>query len=449
MNTPLIDFLKQYSMSGTVRMHMPGHKGHGPLGCESFDITEISGADNLYDAHGILDESQKNAAALFGSAASFYSTEGSTLAIKAMLHLAVTQRPHGAQPLILAARNIHKAFIYAAALIDFEVRFITSPDDSLFSCVLRPKDLEQALNLLSAPPAAVYVTSPDYLGRLQPIHELAEICHAHGTRLLVDNAHGAYLRFCTPSMHPLDLGADACCDSAHKTLPVLTGGAYLHISHHAPTSWVENAVDVLSIYASTSPSYLIMASLDACNAVLADNYKAHVAHASALASGLRDALRCKGYPCLDSEPLKVTIDARAAGLCGTDIAGQLRSCGIECEHADADAVVLMLSTENAGTDYQKVLSALTQNTPAPLAHSDTAPRPGTMLFSIRKALFLPSETIEASQSVGRVCASPTVTCPPAIPIVIPGEIITDQSVALFSRYGIDTIRVVKSDEGLN
>lgn len=93
MNTPLIDFLKQYSMSGTVRMHMPGHKGHGPLGCESFDITEISGADNLYNAHGILDESQKNAAALFGSAASFYSTEGSTLAIKAMLHLAVTERP--------------------------------------------------------------------------------------------------------------------------------------------------------------------------------------------------------------------------------------------------------------------------------------------------------------------------------------------------------------------
>ncbi len=121
----------------------------------------------------------------------------------------------------------------------------------------------------------------------------------------------------------------------------------------------------------------------------------------------------------------------------------LRSGGVECEHADKDAVVLMLSSESTADDCRRVLSALPTHTPAPLPRCDTAPRPGSFFCSIRQALFAPSEVVDVADSDGRICASPAVTCPPAIPIAVPGEIISEQSAALFARYGIDTVRVLK------
>lgn len=136
---------------------------------------------------------------------------------------------------------------------------------SLCACPVTAAGLEKTLAGLDAPPAAVYVTSPDYLGGMQDVAALAEVCHRHGTLLMVDNAHGAYLRFLRPSRHPLDLGADLCCDSAHKTLPVLTGGAYLHIAKTAPASLAENAKEALALFGSTSPSYLTLSSLDCFN----------------------------------------------------------------------------------------------------------------------------------------------------------------------------------------
>ena len=233
MTTPVADFLRAYAASGTARLHMPGHKGRGPLGCEAWDLTEISGADSLYEAAGVIAESEENAAALFGSGATFYSTGGSSQCVKAMLFLALQNRPAGTPPVILAARNVHKSFVHAAALLDFEPLWLWPEEgtgSSLCACPITAEGLERALEALPAPPAAVYVTSPDYLGNLADIPALAEVCHAHKTPLLADNAHGAYLCFLAPSRHPLDLGADLCCDSAHKTLPVLTGGAYLHVA---------------------------------------------------------------------------------------------------------------------------------------------------------------------------------------------------------------------------
>ena len=121
MKTPIYDFVKGYVDSEITRFHMPGHKGNGPLGCESLDITEIKGADVLCEAGGIIGESEENASRLFGTAHSFYSTEGSTLAIKAMLAVACAGKQ---RPLILAARNAHKAFLCAAALLDVDIEWI-------------------------------------------------------------------------------------------------------------------------------------------------------------------------------------------------------------------------------------------------------------------------------------------------------------------------------------
>ena len=280
MNTPVVDFVRRYAQQRTTRMHMPGHKGRGPLGCEERDITEIAGADELYEAEGIIAQSEANATQLFGTARTYYSTEGSSQCIRAMLHLALQMRPAKAgRPVLLAARNAHKALLYAAALLDFDIQWLWPAPDAagaLCTCPVEPEALSSALDELSAEsrtPFGVYLTSPDYLGFVQDVAGLSAVCHAHGLPLLVDNAHGAYLHFLKEgSRHPIQLGADLCCDSAHKTLPVLTGGAYLHLgpSVQADEAAVRNA---LALFGSTSPSYLILQSLDAANAVLADSFR--------------------------------------------------------------------------------------------------------------------------------------------------------------------------------
>ena len=265
--TPIHDFVKKYIQSGVTRLHMPGHKGSGFLGIEKYDITEIDGADVLYHSGGIIRESEDIASELFGSARTVYSCEGSSLSIRAMLYLALLYgRSIGRKPVILAARNAHKVFMTACALLDFEtVWMLPESGSGVVSCVITPKELDKKLSEMEEKPVAVYITSPDYLGFMSDIGGLSEVCKAHGVLLLVDNAHGAYLAFTEKNMHPISLGADMCCDSAHKTLPVLTGGGYLHISENAPTFFKDNAENAMSIFASTSPSYIIMQSIDLAN----------------------------------------------------------------------------------------------------------------------------------------------------------------------------------------
>ena len=210
MNTPVVDFVRRYAQQRTARMHMPGHKGRGPLGCEELDITEIAGADELYEAEGIIAQSEANATQLFGTARTYYSTEGSSQCIRAMLHLALQMRPAKAgRPVLLAARNAHKALLYAAALLDFDIQWLWPAPDAagaLCTCPVEPEALASALDELSAEgrtPFGVYLTSPDYLGFVQDVAGLSAVCHAHGLPLLVDNAHGAYLHFLKEgSRHP-------------------------------------------------------------------------------------------------------------------------------------------------------------------------------------------------------------------------------------------------------
>lgn len=438
MNTPVADFVQRYAKAGTARLHMPGHKGRCFLGCEPWDITEIHGADALYEAEGILAESEQNAAALFGSQRTCYSTEGSSQCIRAMLYLAVAA---SGSHTVVAARNVHRAFVSAAALLDLEIRWLWPEESrSLCGCPISPAQLEETLNSLPEPPAAVYLTSPDYLGGMAEIPTLAQVCHQHGTLLLVDNAHGAYLRFLQPSLHPLDLGADLCCDSAHKTLPVLTGGAYLHLSPTAPAQLGPLAKSALGLFGSTSPSYLTLASLDLCNRYLAEGYPQRLAEAVERLAELRERLTAAGWRVEPSDPLRVTV-AAPRGVTGQELAGQLRRQGVECEYADRDFLVLMATPENTPEELAQAAAALGQcpgeaNPPQlPLARGERA-------CSIRQAAFAPRETVDAAHSLGRVCGLPTVGCPPAIPIAVSGERITPEALALFAYYGIEQVEVL-------
>ena len=444
MNTPIADFVRRYAASGTARLHMPGHKGRAFLGCEALDITEIAGADSLYEADGIIRESEENASALFGSARTLLSTEGSSQCIRAMLFLCLTCRASGARPVVVAARNVHKAFVFAAALLDIEVVWLWPESmTSLCACEVSPQSLNRTLCAMDAPPAAVYITSPDYLGGQADVAALARVCHAHGTVLAVDNAHGAYLRFLSPSQHPLDLGADICCDSAHKTLPVLTGGAYLHIAKSAPAAFAQQAKQALALFGSTSPSYLTLCSLDLCNAYLADGYVQALDESIRRIGALRERLANNGWHVLPSDPLKLTLDACAAGTTGTALAQRLRERSVECEFADPETVVFMLTPESSQADMDRLTGALG------VCRESARPRPvlpvakGERVCSIREAVFSAHETIPVQDAPGRVCGAPTVACPPAIPIAVSGERITKEALALFTHYGIDEVDVIK------
>ena len=442
MNTPIADFVKKYAYDENVRFHMPGHKGNSFVGCETYDITEVKGADVLYEADGIIAESEKNAATLFGAARTVYSTEGSSQCIKAMLHLALTYKKRSGRPYVIAARNAHKAFLYAVALLDLDVVWLW-PDEmnSICSCKITAGQIEEEINKRDEMPIAVYITSPDYLGGMLDIEKIAKVCHEYGTILAVDNAHGAYLRFLNSSIHPLDLAADICCDSAHKTLPVLTGGAYLHISKNAPDYFYENAKISMALFGSTSPSYLTLMSLDMCNAHLCDEYFGALQASVSNVKKIKDALRSNGWNVLETEPLKIVIQSPKVAT-GEGIANMLRRKQIECEYADKDYVVFMVSPENCYDELEYLIEALGENHIGPSEKKTLKIIKGEQEITVRKAMFSKQERIPVREAKGRICASPIVGCPPAIPIVVSGEVITEETIQLFLYYGIKDISVV-------
>lgn len=446
MNTPICDFVNKYSENGATRLHMPGHKGQGFLGFEHFDITEIEGADVLYRAEGIIRESMENASSLFNTAKTLYSTEGSSLSIRAMLYLtALYAKERGKKPLILAGRNAHKAFLSAAALVDFEVEWLY-PEESegLLSCKVTPHKLRAYLEKVEEMPVALYITSPDYLGNITDIKGLSLVCKEFGLLLLVDNAHGAYLNFLENSAHPIALGADACCDSAHKTLPVLTGGGYLHINKTAPELFVNQAENAMSLFASTSPSYLILQSLDAANKYLAEGYRERLSGFIKKAEKVKKALKEKGYTLSGNEALKITVSAKPYGYLGTELAEILESKGIVAEFADADFLVLMLTPENSDADLSLLLNTLL-SVEKKQAIESSAPKSFKLIkaLSIREALFSQSFEVNAKDALGKTLASYAISCPPAVPIALCGEVIDENAVKAFGYYGVEKIRIIR------
>ena len=459
VSTPIRDFVEDYVRKAPLRLHMPGHKGASLLGFEAYDITEVAGADSLYEADGIIRESEANASRLFGCP-TYYSTEGSSQCIRAMLYLVAMHARAGGQtrPLILAGRNTHKTFLSAVALLDLDVEWLYPENGGGYlSCPISPEGLEREIVRLSRAgtrPAAVYLTSPDYLGNVADIRALSAVCREHGVLLLVDNAHGAYLRFLSPSQHPMDLGADLCCDSAHKTLPVLTGGAYLHIGAHVPALFWEQAKQALSLFGSTSPSYLILQSLDMANAVMADEgFTPALQAAARRVEACRDALEAHGWSVRHgdempdeplTEPLKLTVCPRSYGYTGAEVADYLRGHGIECEFSDPDQMVFMITPAITENDLAKVTDALLA---LPRREAAMPAPPRTVrpkrVMTVREALLSPAEACPVRDCVGRVLAAATVGCPPAVPIVACGEVIDEGCIACFDYYGIETCMVVR------
>lgn len=446
MTTPIKDFIQKYISSSPLRLHMPGHKGKALLGFEEYDITEIDGADVLYHADGIILESMRNASEIFGTGKTLYSAEGSSLSVRAMLFLAVKYaKCHGKNPLIFAGRNAHKVFVMSASLLDFDIKWLYGDNSGgITQCIISPKMLEKELKNSKELPCAVYITSPDYLGNTADIEGISKVCRKFGVLLLVDNAHGAYLNFLPRNIHPIALGAHMCCDSAHKTLPALTGAGYLHIAKDAPCMLSENAEKAMSLFASTSPSYLILQSLDAVNEYLSDGYREKLSACCKKIFALKKNLSEAGISNSDLEPLKITLNPKKFGYTGNEVYEYLRKNGIVCEFYDADSTVMMLTPDSGKDVTEKIYSALSAlpvrpeicTAPPPFAKPETG-------MSVKDAILSDTEILPLAECRGRIYAGICVSCPPAIPVAVCGEIIDDGIIHLMEYYGETRCEVVK------
>ena len=436
MTTPIHDFLVRNGEKRLVRCYMPGHKGTENI-C---DITEIEGADSLYDSDdnggkGIIAESERNAAMLFGSKKTLYSCSGSTLAIQTMLSLAKDRgsyRDH-----IIAGRYSHRSFINSCVLLGLIPSWIY-PEDYL-SASITPESVESKINSRTL---AVFVNSIDYYGGMCDIASIAEVCHAHGIPLLVDNAHGAYLKFAPVDLHPMTLGADMCADSAHKTLPVLTGGAYLHIAN---AKYASRAKQAMSLFGTSSPSYLILDSLDRCNGALAENPE-HIADLCGTITALKRFVEDIGYVLSPSDYMRVTFDCAAIHSTGYTMASMLREFGVECEYADEYKCVLLFGYSTTDIDIETIKTVLKANGPSTLFRRQM-PQPPMHLVTQAvcqpsKAYFGEKVKMPVDMAVGKTCAAAVAPCPPGIPLVMPGEAITADAARILKEKGINEIMIM-------
>lgn len=421
---------------------MPGHKGNGPLGFEKLDITEFDGADSLFSANGIIKESEENARKLFNTGATLYSCEGSSLSIRAMLYLAMINNADNQGNYVIATRNAHSAFITASALLGFDVMWLSTGKH--LSCKITAMDIEKTLSCVDKMPFAVYITSPDYLGNMLDIKKISEVCKKYSVPLLVDNAHGAYLKFLENDMHPISLGANMCCDSAHKTLPVLTGGAYLHIAKKED-NYISLAKNAMRLFASTSPSYLILSSLDLCNKYLDSKFNDELRNAICLAENIKNQLSFLGFLIEGDEKLKITISTKDYGYYGYEIAELLKSEGIFVEFYDSDYVVLMLSAQTSNIDVERIKNALSdikrKNKIIDAPPLISLPK---KKYNIREASLMQSEEISVDLALGRTLASSSVACPPAINVINAGEVFDKDIINACKYYGINIVRVIKA-----
>lgn len=445
MKTPIYDYLVNLAKIETTRLHMPGHKGYMPFDILSeiskYDITEIVGSDSLYDPCGIILESEENTSNLYGSSHSNFSAGGSTLCIQTIISLFASPKD-----VIIAGRNSHTAFINSCALLDITPHWICPEYNDCFgvSGEISAKSVHNAIEAIGNP-KAVYITSPDYMGCISDISGIAKVCQKYNVPLIVDNAHGAHLKFLPVDMHPISLGATICCDSAHKTLPVFTGGAYIHVSKKSHITKQE-VKSKMSLFGSTSPSYLILLSLDLNNKYLAENARKDFLDLENTVSSIYEIAFSKGFDKISNrhDITKITLDAYKIGMTGNELGKYLSKYNIAYEYAATRHIVLMISPQNSINDINNIKKALSNIAPCNMLQSETInfclPQ---SIMSVREATFAKKELISIDAAIGRVAAENKIKCPPGVPIIIAGEIIDTKTQKLLKKSGINLINVVE------
>ena len=445
-NTPLKRALDEYIRQDYARLHMPGHKGAfiSPFGeLMAYDVTEVEGTDSLFEDDGPLKELEEIFTRLYDTKGTVMSAGGSTLCIQAMLRMVAKKEDR-----ILAGRNIHAAAVNAMALLGLEPVWVypnrkqeerligeISPDE--IRSVLEKEKQAGTLDSL----CAIYVTSPDYFGVMSDIRSIAQIAHEYGLPLLVDNAHGAHLHFLKEEYHPMQLGADLCCDSLHKTMPALTGAALLHTSDAKYCPQMKGA---MTVFGSTSPNYLIMLSMDSTAAFLMQDGAERIQQTVTRCEELRQKAREKGFVLPQHcDPMRLTLPLAGTGWDAQNFRKLLRKHKIMEEYLSDSGCVLLFSPFNREEDFKRTEAlldeVLIQNQPFtafPIV-------PSEKVMSLREAFLSPKESVPVEKAEGRIAAQVKITCPPGIPLVMPGERLHKEIIKILKNSGIFVIDVVK------
>ena len=416
-------------------LHMPGHKRRQPpapgLSCYAFDLTEIDGADDLHDADGILAQAMGRTAALYGSARCWYLVGGSTVGLLAGIRAVA---PFGSE--VIVARGCHKAVYHALELGRLTAHYVTAPVVEAFGVYgsIPPAAVEAAL---AAHPRArcVILTSPTYEGVQSDVAAIAALCHARGVPLLVDEAHGAhYLPFAEPlgwRGGAVAAGADLVVQSAHKTLPSLTQTAWLHRNG---TLVDPAAVDrQLDVFETSSPSYPLLVSLDGCTGWLRENGPAaFAAWRARLDRFAAAARRWHNTPVLGLGPERRDFfafdDGKILLRIGAAGAAQLRAAGFEPEMVCGPNVLAMTSPCDDGDALDRLAAWLGERdaaAPPPPRAGALLPAPGPARCTIAEALDRPAATMPLAEAVGETAAEYVWAYPPGVPLVAPGEQVTD------------------------
>jgi len=447
--TPLYSALLRHSSLGRVSLHTPGHKGAADIlgGIDlSLDLTELPDTDALYEADGVIAEAEALASELYRSHRTVFSAGGCSLAIQAMLRCCCREGDR-----IIMDRGSHRMAVNAAALLGLEPVWLSGGKEQADGLCPLPS-ADDAAHLLEDHPdaAAIYLTSPDYMGRLCDIPAFAALCRQRGIPLLVDNAHGSHL-IAFEGMHPLAQGASMTACSAHKTLPVLTGGAFLSSADPELSPRMKGA---MALFGSTSPSYLIMASLDLCRAWLQGEGKERLRHTARLCDEIKTAAITAGFRLPDgtADPMRITLLTRPAGLSGDNAARRLRELGFEPEYAD-DACVVLLPTPFVSDEQMARLADAIKSLPHTADRSQAKETPSIaavlaaaknsrQVMPLRTAALAPRETVSCMQAAGRIAAASVCPCPPGVPVVMPGERISEECAGLLSALGVEQVECV-------
>ncbi len=461
----LLDSLKTYADSDCLPMHMPGHKRRmGEMGNPFFiDITEIDGFDDLHNAKGILKEAQQRAANVYHSEETHYLINGSTAGVLSAVSALVS---FGGK--ILLARNSHKSAYHAALLRGLKIHYLypQSIEKWGINGEILPSDVD---NILQKEPdiEAVMLTSPTYDGVVSEVREIAKIAHHYGVPLIVDAAHGAHFPF--SSYFPEDAvsaGADVVIHSLHKTLPSLTQTAILHLNGNRIDK--EKIRNYLSIYQTSSPSYVLMASIDTCIKWAAEHRDAFESFCKRL-DGLLDSLRKMHNLTLIEVPrmdaTKVLISVQGLSINGLELAKILRTTyHIEVEMACSSYLCAITTVADREEDLHRLQTALLSidkslsktktKAKKPVLKTESV-LPAKSVCTLLEANEAEKELCPLSDAKGRISGDFVTLYPPGIPLLAPGEMISKEMILRifsyqrdgFTLYGIhaDSLKVLKRE----
>lgn len=440
---PIYDMLLAASRRG--RFHMPGHKGRAPFGAVDLyglDTTEIPLTDDLYAPENGILQAEKLYARAAGAAETLLLHNGSTSGIHVMLQLWAREGDT-----VLLPRNAHLSAVNACIMGGLRVRWIPVRQTADGYCFLRVEDVLAALQRY--PEAkALLLTRPDYYGCCLLLEEIVPAAHAQGTKVVVDEAHGAHFPWMAGVQSAGALGADAWVQSVHKTLPGLTGSAVLHLRDASVRG---RAIRLLRREQTSSPSFVMMMSIDDARAMMEARGETELRRVAAQAEEIRSLLPSFGYRDgregwqglgMTMDPTRLVI---AAPQGGAMLAEQLQARGIDVEMHDHHRVVLILSAQDTDEDFACLKEALrdipaTETALPVLPPADTLPE---RAVEVRPAVMAECEMVPLHQAAGRIAAVPAGLYPPGIPLVVPGEVVDAtvvewlKSAAPQGRFGVE------------